>query len=336
MFGVIKILIMKRWFSIEDYNKRLKKFDFHSYEGADKPQAVPARGKKMPGKAISLWIHIRNFPLIIRPLVQDEADEVLQFSLLLADLTSRLTAVEVRGYEVEVLENKIIEYLDKRKSLFESYPELGTAKPKHHFMTHYGQAIRLFGPPLVYWTARFESKHRVSKNIAESAKNFKNISYTVSVRQQMRMASVYYRGMFETVEFTLPDKVFARNDLPQELWRVTEFMNDEDLACSEIVANHQKYEKGNLVVMEVIEDEEEVKVGAIETIVVKKSEVYLVMKTYNAVKMDLGYYQTVGIGVELVFIDVKNLADFKPLIKHGTTLNFAFVLHHHLSFIHKE
>ena len=332
---MIKILIIKRWFSIEEYNKRLKKFDFHSYEGADKPQAVPARGKKMPGKAISLWIHMRNFPLIIRPLVQDGDDEVLHFALLLADITSRLTAAELRGYEVEVLDNKIIEYLDERKRVFENYPELGTAKPKHHIMTHYGQAIRLFGPPLVYWTARFESKHRVSKNIAESAKNFKNISLTVSVRQQMRMASVYYRGMFETNEFTLPEKVFAKNDLPQGLWRVTQFMNDEDLACSEIVANHQKYEKGNIVVVEVIEDDGEIRVGAIETIVVKKKEVFLVIRTYNAVRMDLGYYKTVGMGVEHVFLDVKNLADFKPLIMHGTTLSFAFVLHHHLSYSQK-
>ena len=31
------------------------------------------------------------------------------------------------------------------------------------------------------------SKHRVAKNAAESAKNFKNISMTVSERQQMRI-----------------------------------------------------------------------------------------------------------------------------------------------------
>lgn len=34
----------------------------------------------------------------------------------------------------------------------------------------------------------------MSKGTAESAKNFKNISLTVSVRQQMRMASVYYKA----------------------------------------------------------------------------------------------------------------------------------------------
>ena len=49
--------------------------------------------------------------------------------------------------------------------------------------------IRRVGPPVGYWTTRFESKHRVAKNIAFSAKNVLNISKTLAVRQQMRMAS---------------------------------------------------------------------------------------------------------------------------------------------------
>ena len=34
----------------------------------------------------------------------------------------------------------------------------------------------MFGPPLAYWTGRFESKHRVAKSTAESVKNVINIT----------------------------------------------------------------------------------------------------------------------------------------------------------------
>ena len=335
MFGVIKIFVQKRWVTFADYNMRLKELGFYSYEAPDKPQDVPSKGRKLPGKAVSLWIHARNFPLIIKPFVRDFEDEVLKLALLLVEITNRLTALEFRDYEISILEDKIIEFLDVRKEVFENYPELlGTAKPKHHFLTHYGQAIRLFGPPLTYWTGRFESKHRISKNIAETSKNFKNISLTVSVRQMMRMASVYYQGMFETSQFTLPEKVWYKSDLNDTSmkWdKIKELMSTNDLVCNEIVTNHQKYINGDIVVLEVLDGGYESKVGVIETVLVKKDKVYFVVKIYSAVKHPLGYFQSETIGVEAVITEAKNIRDFKPLIRHGTTLKFQFISHHHIS-----
>ena len=157
----IRILIVKRWFSLDDYNKTLRRFKYKSHEVNDKPQQVPKKGSKLPGKACSLWVHARNFPILVRHFVHDKNDEVLAFLLLLTEITSRLTALEFREHEVLEVEKLIIEYLDRRHDLFERYPRfLGSPKPKHHFLTHYGQAIRFFGPLLAYWTARFESKHR--------------------------------------------------------------------------------------------------------------------------------------------------------------------------------
>ena len=34
----------------------------------------------------------------------------------------------------------------------------------HPFLySHYGRSIKMFGPPMAYWTGRFESKHRIAK-----------------------------------------------------------------------------------------------------------------------------------------------------------------------------
>ena len=209
--------------------------------------------------------------------------------------------------------------------------QLGTAKPKHHFLSHYGQAIRLYGPPLCYWTARFESKHRISKNTAESAKNFKNISLTVSVRQQMRMASVYYRGMFEIKKFILPEKVLYKKDLQSDCNEIQQVMSSSDLVCTEIVVRHQKYKKGDLIVIKVIDGGEKVVVGLIDLIMIKNSDVIFVVKTFLAEKQYLGYYESTRNKHDMVFCKYERLADYKPLFMRGTVSKFQFVLHHHIS-----
>ena len=337
LFGVIKILAEKNWFSIEDYNLRLRNLGFTSYDAGDKPQDVPTnlRKMKLPGKAMSLWVHIRNFPLIIKPLVKDNEDAVLNLILQLVDIASRITATEIRNYEISILEDKIIDYLNARKEIYEEYPELlGTPKPKHHFLTHYPRAIKLFGPPLGYWTARFEAKHRVGKNLAEPAKNFKNISLTVSVRQQMRMSSVYYRGMFETKPFTLPDSVLHKNTLPKSQFcdRIRLFMNDSDTVCNEVIYNNQMYKKGDILVLQVTEGGENLLIGLLEVILVRKTKVYFLVKRYTALKRDLGYFETENSDEELAYVVAKDLSDYKPLIMRGIATKFQFILHHNVSF----
>ena len=64
---------------------------------------------------------MRNFALIVQPFVKDVDDEVFRFSLMLADITSRITATEFREYEIQILEDIIIKYLDQRMQLMENH-----------------------------------------------------------------------------------------------------------------------------------------------------------------------------------------------------------------------
>ena len=68
----------------------------------------------------------------------------LKLALLLIDVTDRVTAERFEEYEIDRLEDIVIEYLDLRKVVMEEYPLLGSAKPKHHFLTHYAENIRQF------------------------------------------------------------------------------------------------------------------------------------------------------------------------------------------------
>ena len=67
LLGIIRILIQLDWFSLDDYNTALKQYRYSSQEAANKPQELPRSQtvKKLSGKAVSNWVHCRNFPIIL-------------------------------------------------------------------------------------------------------------------------------------------------------------------------------------------------------------------------------------------------------------------------------
>jgi hypothetical protein len=101
--------------------------------------------------------------------------------------------------------------------------------------SHYGRAIRMFGPPMSYWTARFESKHRNAKSTALSSKNVVNITKTISERQQMRASSVFYNGMFSFVHYVLPDDVMLKSQVTNV--ELKSFMGENDFLVREGISN---------------------------------------------------------------------------------------------------
>jgi len=52
LLGIIKIMILSGWFTLDEYNGRLRTFDFKSYESNDRPQVILEKLKKLQGKAI--------------------------------------------------------------------------------------------------------------------------------------------------------------------------------------------------------------------------------------------------------------------------------------------
>ena len=336
LLGIIRILSKSRWFSLENYNKSMHNLKYKSHESNDRPQDVPLdlKVKKLKGKACSIWLHLRNFPLIIRDFIIDRDDKVFQLGMLLHELVERLTAQEFREYEICVLEEKIIHYLDNRKELYEVYSNLlGAPKPKTHFLSHYPSAIRLYGPPMAYWTARYESRHRIAKNIAESAKNFKNISLTLSSRQQFRLASVFYHGLYSTSDLLVKSEPTSKNSVIEadDFEALHPLIKENDYLASKIEFKGQTYELGNLVILSVASPDE-IKVGLIVSFLIKKDSVYVVHKQFAAVRNSLRYFHAFDEKPPLAITDIAELADFKPLVNHGTTKRLIFLLHHFVSF----
>ena len=137
LLAINRILCRKGCFSISQYNEALHNYEFSSYERNDKPYPLPTVNsvKKCRGKAVSQWVHSRIWPLLIMKFDVDKQDPVLRFGLLLHEIVERLTAGEFYIYEVDILEEKIVEYLNMRKDIRAEFPSImPNAKPKHHFM----------------------------------------------------------------------------------------------------------------------------------------------------------------------------------------------------------
>jgi len=83
----IRILIKKGYFSVESYNKCIRNLR-HSSMSSDIPQPIPIslKVKKLSGKAVSIWVHIRIFPLLIRHFDVERNETALQLCLKLHEL----------------------------------------------------------------------------------------------------------------------------------------------------------------------------------------------------------------------------------------------------------
>ena len=72
LLGIIRILVNRGYFILDQYNIALGRLSFSSYESGNKPQLVPnsSKVKKLKSMAVSNWVHVRNWPILIRGLVE--------------------------------------------------------------------------------------------------------------------------------------------------------------------------------------------------------------------------------------------------------------------------
>ena len=340
LLGIIRIFKTKGWFSLEDYNHALTRFPLSPHEASNKPQAVPLKAnvKKLSGKAVSIWCHSRFFLSILslNGWIEDLQDGVFKLADLLVDITNRVTAEKFEDYEIDRLEDLVLEFLDLRMNVLTEYPVLGSAKPKHHFLTHYAENIRKFGPPMGYWTGRFESKHRVAKSVADSCKNFINISKTVSNRQQLRMASIYYHGMFNYEEYELPVLVKQKTELSDSgiEGNLISLLGSRDLVAKQIIWRDRVYEEDMVVVIQRT-DLLEMKVGVIKAVVIKNDKVYLVVRQSDVTLKFTKVFATDEVDDSLVLVNIEDLQDTYPLYKRGNDQKYFIIPHHHVSFMYR-
>ena len=74
-------------------------------------------------------------------------------------------------------------------------------------------------------------------------------------------------------------------------------------------------------------------VGLVKSIIVRKSEVFFIVKKYKAeMQSQLHFFICSATRDDFVTVSVKNLKDTYPLMKRGTEEKFVIIQHHHISF----
>ena len=341
LLGILKTFIKKNYFTEEEYNRSLQRHEFRKYESNDRPELINCKKKKLTGKAFSVLVHLRNVGYILKGVIKTDnifQEKSYKLLTLLHSIVEYLMAPEIRHYELAELQEEILQYLNLRKELFETNPEsFQSPKPKTHFLSHYPRAIEKYGPSIGISTSRYEARHRIAKGIAQSGKNFVNIPKTLSKRQQMRAASVFYNGFYNTENVELPENVKRKSDLLKEVnnssfaREIQNFMDEDSILCSQIKYFEQIYKNDDIIVLEVL-SRDFIKVGLIQGILFKSEDVYFVVHMYSASRNEnFKYFETHQFDSNIYFILANNLKSYKPLIKHGTALKFSFSLNHHLS-----
>lgn len=167
------VFISKKYFTFSELNSAISQFPYKWADKTNCPQPVPATfssRKWIGGNAHENWALIWLLPFIIghRIPLNDPAWLLL---MSLKDIIELVVAPVHNEESIAYLDLKISEHWHRFQEVFPNEELI----PKHHFLEHYPELIKAFGPVIAFWTMRFEAKHSQFKRIVRHTGNYKNI-----------------------------------------------------------------------------------------------------------------------------------------------------------------
>lgn len=182
----LKCLISKGFITLEVLNDCIKSFPFKYSDKVNKPQKIPKASFEkgtVGGNGHENWTLLRLLPFMIGRKIpeQEPSWEIL---MDLKEILDIVVSSELSEDALCYLSGKLLEH---RKLLTSTFPEF-RLRPKHHFIDHYPQLIRCYGPLVELWTMRFEAKHSFFKKVVHDTRNWKNVLLTLSTKHQQMMA----------------------------------------------------------------------------------------------------------------------------------------------------
>lgn len=178
---IINKLLEKKYFTLDNLNRRVKYFTYLSSEKNYPPPIT--RQKLLSGhivfSASEILCFVRNLRFIIGDLIPND-DPVWNHYLCLLDITQILTSQVFTIKLIDHVKYLIENYLENLINLFNC-----SLRPKHHFLLHYPRIIKVFGPPILSSAFKFEAKHKELKKITRSISSRKNLPHTLATRLQL-------------------------------------------------------------------------------------------------------------------------------------------------------
>ncbi|XP_056443822.1 uncharacterized protein LOC130380603 [Gadus chalcogrammus] len=159
----LNAFIKNKYFSLVEFNDLIAQFPYKWTDRTNRPHLVTATfaaKRSLGGNAHENWCLLRLLPFLIGLRVP-ESDPVWQVLMVLKDIVELVMSPAHTEESICYLDTKIAEH---RQRFLDVFPQ-NKLIPKHHFIEHYPELIREFGPLSALWTMCFEAKHSFFKKI---------------------------------------------------------------------------------------------------------------------------------------------------------------------------
>jgi hypothetical protein len=136
----------------------------------------------------------------------------------------------------------------------------------------------------------------------------------------MRLASVFYKGLFSSEQVQVPPHATASRHED-----ILGFSKTGDIVCDSIIVNSTEYKVGMLVVLSV-SSQDGVTVGWIKKVIVRGRTVYFYLILRKCIRTEMRYFETSGVKSQVTVKCYTDLKSYKPLIPRGTEDFYVFFL----------
>lgn len=325
-------LISKKLFTLDDLNQAILSFPYKWSDKTNKPHVVPQSlfGRKtIGGNAHENWSLLRFLPFLIGHFVPEKEPAWLVL-MDLKDIVELVVAPVHNDESISYLESKIIEHRQRYQELFPDARLL----PKHHYLEHYPQMIRFFGPLVILWTMRFEAKHSFFKQIVKHTSCFKNIPLTLASKHQLMIAfhinsSSYGKSSLDVSNVSTVPLDVLKEEVAQAVR--TKYPNTSEVHLAKAaLSNGIAYSKGMVVAYG--------SVGGLPEFAEIKHVCVISEKLFLIVQMLCGWYTehyrafelSSSPARELKLVAVTELSDSYPLADYMVGANRMVTLKRHI------
>ena len=331
------IINKEKLVSADQFNKNLKNCKLSIRDSRNRPNLFKTRSldSKYEGGSGQLRVLSRIITIILADVI-DKSEIVGGMIIKLQEVAEIVTAPQLNVQEIDYEMKEIIEtYLDSRISAMSTIG-MPRARPKHHFLAHYGECYKKYGPLISLWAMRMESKHTYFKGLIKASKNFKNAPKTCAFRHELAQVSYRFYGLFPINKFDIPANslslrdTLSTSDGDNYLMKASEVLDGDGLILTNIKIFGTLYSPGMLVVMEK-ESFGVLKVGIIRIIAFQGGRVIFGCSKFTAMQSRNNFYVTTENLCKFEFISCDDLQDYYPLIRIGDLNMFRFCLHHYIS-----
>jgi len=319
----IKAMISKKFFTLDDLNKAIASFPYKHSDKVNRPHPIPktfASRNTIGGNGHENFTLLRLLPVLIGSRVPD-GDHIWEILMDLKEIAELAVSQTFTDESIQYLACKIVDHRQLLQYVFPNF----RLRPKHHFLEHYPDLIKCFGPLVHLWTMRFEGKHKVFKKIVHDTHNFKNILKTLANRHQNMMAFYLSTPSFfkPPVQTTNVASVFV-DTLPTDAQQFIQQMTDSNTvyAASQVTIDGTQFTSGMFVCTGTYGGLPQFK--EIVNILLISNDIYFLLKHFDSWYSEhlRSYEVTAGQGESFSVKSALGLNDFMPLTAYrvGTRL----------------